>query len=108
MITGDFYEEKADGIYSIGNNVDIEFTGMNFTDGVSKVTITGRANKGTYPVHIRFFKGDEVIKQVVEFPASADFRTLTFPVSGFGGEGKINFIFLPGSDFDFKEFRFEK
>ncbi len=108
MITGDFYEEKADGIYSIGNNVDIEFTGMNFTDGVNKVTITGRANKGTNPVHIRFFKGDEVVKQIVEFPESADFQTLTFPVSGFSGEGKINFIFLPGSDFDFKEFKFEK
>ena len=106
MITGDSYEEREDGIYRIGNNVDIEFPGMNFREGVSSVTITGRAKKVTNPIHIRFFSGDTVVKQVVEFPVSEEIQTLTFPVEGFRGEGKVNFIFLPGSDFDLISFQF--
>lgn len=106
MITGDTFEEREDGIYGIGNNVDIEFPGMNFRDGISGITITGRARKAMNPIHIRFFSGDTVVKQVVEFPASEEMQTLTFPIEGFRGEGKVNFIFLPGSDFDLKSFRF--
>lgn len=108
MITGDSFEEKSDGIYSIGNNVDIEFLDMDFTDGVSKITITGRANKTANPVHIRFFKGDEVVKQLVEFPVSDKIESRTFDIEGFTGSGKVDFIFLPGSDFDFVDFQFSK
>ena len=105
MITGDSYEEREDGIYRIGNNVDIEFPGMNFTEGVSYITITGRGRTEN-PIHIRFFTGDTVIKQVVEFPVSEEIQTHTFPIEGFSGEGKVNFIFLPGSDFDLLSFQF--
>ena len=105
MITGDSYEEKEDGIYRIGNNVDIEFPGMHFTDGVSGITLTGRGRTAN-PIHIRFFSGDTVVKQVVEFPVSEDVQTLTFPIEGFSGDGKVNFIFLPGSDFDLVSFQF--
>ena len=107
MITGDTYVEREDGVYGIGNNVDIEFPGMNFTKGVSAVTITGRTRKADSPIHIRFFAGDNVIKQVVEFPVSEETQTLTFPIEGFSGEGKVNFIFLPGSDFDLISFQFQ-
>ena len=105
-ITGDTYSEQANGIYSIGNNVDIAFGGMDFTEGVSAIAITGRANQRENPVHIRFFRGDEVVKRLVEFPAGKELQTLTFPIDGFTGEGRVNFIFLPGSDFDFIDFRF--
>ena len=108
MITGDSYRDLAEGVFAIGNNVDIEYTGMNFSKGVSSVTITGRARKAANPVHIRFFAGDDVIKRVVEFPVSEEPQTLTFPLEGFRGEGKINFIFLPGSDFDLISFRFHE
>ena len=108
MITGDTYEEREDGIYAIGNNVDIEFPGMNFRGGVSSVSITGRARKTVNPIHIRFFTEDTVVKQVVEFPVSDEIQTLTFPIEGFQGDGKVNFIFLPGSDFDLISFRFQK
>ena len=107
MITGDTYEEREDGIYGIGNNVDIEFPGMNFSRGVSGITITGRARKTANPIHIRFFSGDTVVKQVVEFPVSEEPQTLTFPLEEFRGAGKVNLIFLPGSDFDLVSFRFQ-
>ncbi|MBR6172386.1 MAG: DUF4982 domain-containing protein [Eubacterium sp.] len=108
MITGDSYRELSEGIFAIGNNVDIEFPGMRFSKGVSAVTITGRARKNTNPVHIRFFTGEEVIKRVVDFPVSEEIQTLTFPLEDFRGEGKINFIFLPGSDFDLVSFCFKE
>ena len=47
-------------------------------------------------------------KQVVEFPVSEDVQTLTFPIEGFSGDGKVNFIFLPGSDFDLISFQFHE
>lgn len=107
MITGDTYEEKTDGIYEIGNNVDIEFPDMNFRDGVSALTITGQARTAN-PIHVRFFMGDEVVKQVFEFPVTGQIETVTLPIRGFEGSGKVNFIFLPGSDFDFIDFQFKR
>ncbi len=106
QIAGDSYDVRADGVYNIGNNVDIEFNNMNFTRGVSAVTITGKARKATNPIHIRFFSGEDVVKQIVEFPVSENPQTLTFPLEDLRGEGKINFIFLPGADFDLIEFQF--
>ena len=108
MITGDSYDEREDGVYSIGNNVDIEFTNMNFSRGVSSVTIKGRARNKENPIHIRFFRNDDVIKRMVEFPPSDELQEITFPINGFSGEGKVNFIFLPGSDFDFTDFKFNE
>ena len=100
------YTDAASVSYRLdGNNVDIEFPGMHFTEGVSSITITGRGRTAT-PIHIRFFSGDTVVKQVVEFPVSEDAQTLTFPIEGFSGDGKVNFIFLPGSDFDLISFQF--
>ncbi|MCR5148273.1 MAG: DUF4982 domain-containing protein [Eubacterium sp.] len=107
MITGDSFEVKEDGIYGIGNNVDMEYTGMNFSKGVSKVTIKGRARKTVCPVHIRFFSGDDVVKKVVEFPVKEEITEETFMLGGFSGEGKIDIIFLPGADFDLIGFKFD-
>ena len=81
---------------------------MNFSRGVSSVTIKGRARNKANPVHIRFFRNDDVIKRMVEFPPSDELQEITFPINGFSGEGRVNFIFLPGSDFDFTDFKFNE
>ncbi len=106
MITGDRFKERVDGIYSIGNNVDIEFRDLDMNSGVSAVTITGRANGNANPIHIRFFDGEDITARMVEFPESESIQTITFPLESFRGNGKVNFIFLPGSDFDFIDFKF--
>lgn len=108
MITGDSYTEQKDGIFAIGNNVDIEFTHMNFTDGISKITITGRSNIPSNPVHVRFHGESGDVNQICEFPGSDEIQTVTFPLESVKGQNKVNFIFMPGSDFDFVGFRFEK
>ncbi|MBR1675643.1 MAG: DUF4982 domain-containing protein [Eubacterium sp.] len=106
MITGDSFEIQDSAVYNIGNNVDIEYTGMDFSKGVSSVIITGRAKNHPDHIHIRFFKDGEIIKQLVEFPQSDEICTMTFPIEGFLGKGNIHFIFLPGTCFDLESFRF--
>lgn len=108
MITGDSYRIESDGIYEIGNNVDIEFTHMNFTDGISSITITGRSNIPCNPVHVRFHGENGDINQICEFPASEEIKSITFPLESVKGRNKVNFIFMPGSDFDFTGFQFHK
>ena len=106
MITGDSFEIQDSAVYNIGNNVDIEYTGMDFSKGVSSVIITGRAKNHPDHIHRRFFKDGEIIKQLVEFPQSDEICTMTFPIEGFLGKGNIHFIFLPGTCFDLESFRF--
>ena len=82
---------------------------MNFDSGVSAIEIKGRANKSDNPIHIRFNDGENEIKQVVTFPLSGkNITKMTFPLESFSGSGRINFIFMPGSDFDFISFQFKK
>ncbi len=105
-ITGDSYDENDEGIFAIGNNVDIAFNNMNFKNGVSAVEIIGRSNIASNPVHVRFSGENGDVKFVCDFENSDEIVTRTFPISEIWGENKVNFIFMPGSDFDFVGFRF--
>lgn len=106
-ITGDSYNELEDGIYNIGNNVDIQFNNMNFTNGISAITITGRSHIKSNPVHVRFHGESGDINQICEFPGSEEITTVSFPLESVIGMNKVNFMFMPGSSFDFISFRFE-
>ncbi|MGN0165607.1 MAG: glycoside hydrolase family 2 TIM barrel-domain containing protein [Lachnospiraceae bacterium] len=108
MITGDSFRIENDGIYAIGNNVDIEFQRMNFTKGISSITITGRSHIPSNPVHVRFHGESGDINQICEFPASEEIQTMTFPIDSVTGQNKVNFIFMPGSNFDFINFQFHE
>ena len=46
--------------------------------------------------------------QVLPFPHSGAYREMRFPIQKVTGEQKVTFVFLPGCNFDFKWFRFEK
>ncbi len=108
MINGDSYIIEEDLIREIGNNVDIEFRNMNFGEkGCSKITICGRSHIPTNTIHVRFSGDGGDVNQIVEFPESDDLQEITFPLTPVYGMQKVNFIFLPGCKFDFKEFRFE-
>ena len=59
-------------------------------------------------VHIRFRKGDENINKIIEFGFSDDYIEREYELTGISGiYDEVLFVFLPGSDFDFKWFRFE-
>lgn len=110
MINGDYFEINGDAVEKIGNNTDIEFKNMDFgTEGFRQIVICGHSHNPVNTIHVRFTDEDGNGKnQIVEFPGSDGYQELTFPLESVTGKQKVNFIFLPGSKFDFKYFRFEK
>jgi beta-galactosidase len=95
-------------IEQIGNNVTIGFEQMDFTkQRATKITVCSRSPLAKSPVQLRFKTetGDSV--QVVEVPGSADYTEQTFDIEPLDGFGTVEFIFMPGSNFDFAWFRFE-
>lgn len=107
-IFGDSFQLKDDCIEQIGNNVSIEFNHMDFGDqGFSKILICGRSNIDVNTIHIRFHGDHGDINQIVEFPYSKEYVTLEFPLESVLGQQSVNFVFMPGSNFDFQWFQFQ-
>lgn len=108
-ITGDAFTVGEQHITDIGNNVTIEFEHMNFGEtGPRQVTICGHSPIPVNTIHIRFFGEDgSEVHHMAEFPQSEGYQELTFPIHDFKGRGRVNFIFMPGSRFDFDWFQFQ-
>ncbi|WP_366290691.1 glycoside hydrolase family 2 TIM barrel-domain containing protein [Paenibacillus sp. AN1007] len=106
---GDSFTVKEDRVEGIGNNVSLEFEQMDFaSEGASKLVICGASPIDKNTIHIRFSGADGQHNQLVEFTQSAGYEERTFELERVCGEQKVTFIFLPGSQFDFDWFRFEK
>jgi beta-galactosidase len=107
LISGDSFNISGEAVTDIGNNVCIEFDRMNFTNGVKNIKIFGRSNNEKTSVHILFKDDSETVRQMVEIPYSADLQEFSFPLKDIRINGSVSFVFLPGSNFDFKWFVFE-
>lgn len=107
-ITGDRFTVEADAVTGIGNNVVIDFDSMNFVDGLSAITVCGRSNNEKTSVHMFFCDDDVKIRRMIEIPYSKEYSEYNFPLEDLTVSGKVGFLFLPGSDFDMKWFRFER
>ncbi|WP_240636655.1 glycoside hydrolase family 2 TIM barrel-domain containing protein [Paenibacillus silvae] len=106
---GDSFTVKQDRVERIGNNVSLEFEQMDFTsEGTSKLVIYGASPIDKNTIHIRFAGANGQSNQLVEFTQSERYEERTFELERVSGEQKVTFIFLPGSQFDFGWFRFEK
>lgn len=108
QISGDSFTIEAEAITNIGNNVSIEFDDMNFDKGISGITICGRSNNEKTSVHILFTDAEDTTRQMVEIPYSEEYSEYKFSLQNVSINGKVSLVFLPGSDFDIKWFRFEK
>lgn len=103
---GDSFVRTTDAIEQIGNNVSLEFNDMNFGKvGTDSIVICGRTPLQQNTIQLRFTDG---ATQVLPFPHSEEYRELRFPLEKVTGDQKVTFVFLPGCNFDFKWFRFEK
>ena len=103
---GDSFTRAADAIEQIGNNVSLEFNDMSFgTEGTDGIVICGRTPLQKNTIQLRFSDG---ATQVLPFPHSEEYTELRFPLEKVTGDQKVTFVFLPGCNFDFKWFRFEK
>jgi beta-galactosidase len=70
--------------------------------------ICGRSRNDVNTVHIHFVSEEEDIIQIVEIPYSDEYIEHEFSLESVKGMRKVSFTFLPGSNFDFKWFRFIK
>ena len=127
-IYGDTFKRTEEAVEGIGNNVTIEFDSVDFGEaGARGVVICGRTRALANTIHLRMVKAadDEndvsksdsdgnldaigtEIKEILEFPETSEYKEATFQIDNRKGKWDITFVFLPGSDFDFKSFRFIK
>lgn len=106
-VYGDKFTCETDAITGIGNNVMLNFGEFDFTHRQpSKIIITGKSALPLNSIHI-IFSGDTEKRVLAEFTGAEEYTPREYPLSDVCGKCKVSFAFLPGSDFDFKSFRFE-
>jgi len=105
-IYGDSFSKSSDCVTGIGNNVSFVFTDMDFINGIKKLKICGHCPIDQNTIHIRFH-GKTESTQLAEFLHNDTYTTQSFDLSDVHGLCEVTFVFLPGSNFDFKWFRFE-
>ncbi len=108
QIHGDSFEITDTGVERIGNNVFMDFDGFDFYDGVKSVTIKGRTRNVKDSVHMRIVGEDTGTREILEFTRSDDYIEKTFDIADYRGKANVKFEFLPGCDFDFVSFKFNK
>ncbi|MEY8352858.1 hypothetical protein AALB39_05790 [Lachnospiraceae bacterium 54-53] len=107
-IYGDSFTMRSDRVEGIGNNVSLEFLNMDFKDrGFAKLTICGRSAMDRNTIHIRFQNDKGNVNEIAEFVHSDEYGEQSFSLTSVTGMQTVTFLFLPGSNFDFKWFRFE-
>lgn len=108
VIHGDSFVLTETAVEQIGNNVFIDYDGFDFTDGISSVTVKGRTRNINDSVHLRIIGANGEVREILEFPRSEEYIEKTFPVKNYTGKADVKFGFLPGCDFDFVSFKFNK
>ena len=104
---GDSFTVTEKAVEKIGNNVTLRFEGMDFGEGgFSGLRICGRTPLEGNTIHIRIAREGEETVQLVEFPHVEEYTVKEFPLKGSGGACQVEFVFLPGSQFDFQWFQF--
>ncbi|MCR5743087.1 MAG: DUF4982 domain-containing protein [Lachnospiraceae bacterium] len=105
-IYGDSFSVDADAVTGIGNNVLLDFGEFDFGENApSKIVITGKSALELNSIHVDF-KGDVTVKKLCEFAGCEDYTAREFDLSGVKGRVNVTFTFLPGSNFDFRDFKF--
>ena len=106
-IYGDSYFREKDKIKKIGNNVTIEFEEMDFgREGTGSITLCGSTPLEANTIIVRFVSEGGEERQMLEFRHTHTEQT--FPLKRVYGVKTVSFVFLPGSNFDFSWFRFQK
>lgn len=107
-VYGDMFTIADTSVEGIGNNVSLEFLNMDFGKrGFTKLTICGRSPIDKNTIHIQFHGESGDSNEIAEFVHSDTYEEQSFPLPSVYGVQNVTFIFLPGSNFDFKWFQFE-
>lgn len=107
-VYGDEFTITDQAIENIGNNVSIVYDAMDFgSKGCSKIKICGHSPIDKNTITLLFSGEEGESRQVVEFTHSDGYAEKEFDLSPVNGLNKVTFVFLPGSQFNFKWFRFQ-
>jgi len=108
-IYGDEYTISERSVVGIGNNVIINYEGLDFGEsGATAVTIRGITANPSNQVQLRYTpEGGEQSSVLLEFMHSDEVSEQRFEIPELTGINDISFVFLPGTKFDFEWFRFE-
>ncbi|MCA0753568.1 DUF4982 domain-containing protein [Paenibacillus sp. N4] len=108
-IYGDTFAIRDSRVEGIGNNVSLVFDQLDFAGvGATKLVVCGRSPIDKNTIHIRFANQDGESNQLLEFTQSDGYEERVFSLEKVEGIQNVTFIFLPGSNFDFGWFRFER
>ena len=111
-VYGDSFRIEKTAVRDIGNNVTLEFGDMDFGEkGANRVTVTGSTPLAVNTIHVHFTGGDgETVNRILEFKGTGktEASSQSFRIEPLTGTGKIELIFLPGSNFDFESVQFER
>ncbi|MCR5322880.1 MAG: DUF4982 domain-containing protein [Lachnospiraceae bacterium] len=109
-VYGDTFTVTDDAVERIGNNVTLEFDNMEFGNrSAGKLVICGISHTENNSIHLKLtYANGGSEKTLLEFEHTEDYEEKTFDLSSIDTAGceKVEFVFLPGSDFDFRYFRF--
>ncbi|MBA4686322.1 MAG: DUF4982 domain-containing protein [Candidatus Galacturonibacter soehngenii] len=108
-IYGDTYRLLDECVEGIGNNVTLEFQNMDFgEEGCYGLTICGSCPIDKNTIHIRFTNETGEYKELAEFTHTLDYEEQSFSLPAITGRYNVTFVFLPGSNFNFKWLQFQR
>lgn len=107
-VYGDDYRIDGRRVADIGNNVIINYEGLDFGEGGSEVLIiSGETGNPMNQIQLRYTPAGGAQKTVLlEFQQDGG-REQRFDIPNLSGVNDVSFVFMPGSRFDFDWFRFE-
>ncbi|MBK5261193.1 MAG: DUF4982 domain-containing protein [Peptostreptococcaceae bacterium] len=108
-IYGDSFTREEHSITQIGNNVSLIFQMIHFAENkIKSIIICGRSPIPQNSIHIKFMSEKKEYTFIAEFTYTQEYTEMEFPIDLQIGTADITFMFLPGSNFDFKWFQFVK
>jgi len=109
VVYGDSFTRTEEGVLGIGNNVSLVYEGMDFGEASrAMLTLDAATALSENPVTIRFEREDgRQLTSLAQFRGTGRGKQ-TFEVEVLPGMCRVSFVFLPGSQFDFYGFQFDK
>lgn len=111
-IYGDSFRLDGTVVREIGNNVTLEYGGMDFGEkGTERVTVCGSTPLAVNTIHLHFTdENGETANRILEFEGSgkSTAEEQSFRIERLKGKGKLELIFLPGSSFELEYIQFER
>ncbi|MCD8055549.1 MAG: DUF4982 domain-containing protein [Clostridiales bacterium] len=110
VLYGDKFTRGEREVTGIGNNVTVGFTSLEFTEGASRVTVSGRTRNAVEFVTLNTEGTGRVSRRSISFRfmRTDEYSTVTIPIEIEAGTYSASLIFLPGTDFDLNFIKFEK